>query len=303
MNFIGIGKSLQGETWGGIPIYAPEDIRKESLIIVTGGYADIQIRNQLVNMGYIERYNFITSFTYDAICRNFVFSQIRKFQDIHRGERCFIIGNGPSLTVNDIETIGKSGDVVLVSNNFHKMFDRTAFRPKYYFLDDAVGNENIERVFSCPGITIFADFYYRNHNVNLDNTYFFEQSSRMYYNTFPYDPMFSDDMALPFAAGTIYYTMLQSAVNMGFTDIYLLGISHEVPLQVTYDGTVIADNNQQYYFYPEKGHPAATHTKEMTEAAYSYALDYCEKKGVRIHNATRGGKLEIFGRVDFDGLF
>lgn len=38
--------------------------------------------------------------------------------------------------------------------------------------------------------------------------------------------------------------------------------------------------------------------------AYLDARKYCEaSKKTRIYNATRGGKLEVFERVDFDSLF
>ena len=31
--------------------------------------------------------------------------------------------------------------------------------------------------------------------------------------------------------------------------------------------------------------------------------DFCDAKGVKVFNATRGGKLEVYPRVDFDSLF
>ena len=40
-----------------------------------------------------------------------------------------------------------------------------------------------------------------------------------------------------------------------------------------------------------------------TFSAYEVAKENAEKKGIKIYNATRGGKLEVFERVDFDSLF
>ena len=37
--------------------------------------------------------------------------------------------------------------------------------------------------------------------------------------------------------------------------------------------------------------------------AYQKAKQYAETHGIKIYNATRGGKLEVFERVDFDSLF
>jgi hypothetical protein len=39
------------------------------------------------------------------------------------------------------------------------------------------------------------------------------------------------------------------------------------------------------------------------EKYYAYAERYSRDHGFRIYNATRGGELEVFERVDFDGLF
>ena len=36
--------------------------------------------------------------------------------------------------------------------------------------------------------------------------------------------------------------------------------------------------------------------------AYQYAKDYLANTDVKIFNATRGGALEIFPRVDFDNI-
>ena len=37
--------------------------------------------------------------------------------------------------------------------------------------------------------------------------------------------------------------------------------------------------------------------------AYEAAEKYTESKGIKIYNATRGGMLEVFERVDLDSLF
>ena len=36
--------------------------------------------------------------------------------------------------------------------------------------------------------------------------------------------------------------------------------------------------------------------------AYSVAKKYLDKRGVKVYNATRGGCLEVFPRVDFDSV-
>ena len=39
------------------------------------------------------------------------------------------------------------------------------------------------------------------------------------------------------------------------------------------------------------------------KVAFEFAEEYSKEHGFRIYNATRGGALEAFERVDFDSLF
>ena len=42
---------------------------------------------------------------------------------------------------------------------------------------------------------------------------------------------------------------------------------------------------------------------ERMQAAYESAREYADAHGIKIYNATRGGELEVFERVNFDCLF
>ncbi|HJD45240.1 MAG TPA: hypothetical protein H9909_00215, partial [Candidatus Mediterraneibacter norfolkensis] len=54
----------------------------------------------------------------------------------HKGERCFVIGNGPSLTAEDLELL--KGEITFAANRIYMLFDRTDWRPTYYFCADYV---------------------------------------------------------------------------------------------------------------------------------------------------------------------
>ena len=43
--------------------------------------------------------------------------------------------------------------------------------------------------------------------------------------------------------------------------------------------------------------------RELFFNAYKIAKKYAETHGIKIYNATRGGEMEVFERVDFDSLF
>jgi hypothetical protein len=104
---------------------------------------------------------------------------------------------------------------------------------------------------------------------------------------------------------TVTYSCLQLAVNMGFKEIYLLGVDNSYSLALRKNGELVQTNLEQDHFSP--GYSAYPNMHlfkiDIVNAAYQSARNYAESHGIKIYNATRGGKLEVFERVDFDSLF
>jgi hypothetical protein len=94
------------------------------------------------------------------------------------------------------------------------------------------------------------------------------------------------------AGYTVTYVMLQIAAFMGYKKIYLLGVD----CNYKYGGT----NN---YFGSASEPDTFPHNISGMLQAYQSAEEYSRSHGFRIYNATRGGALEVFERVDFDSLF
>lgn len=277
----------------------PEDA---FVIISTESSSFLEKQRELLRRGKINNYNFILGFELEFAYKRIIYSQTRKFQNYYKGGRCFILGNGPSLTLEDLETLKNNNEIVFVSNNFYKWFDKTSFRPDFYFIWDVL-DVKVEEFLQEDKINFIANIYFRSDMLRkAKNLYFFETSPWVQYDYYPYKPFFSEDLPLVYEAGSISFIMLQMAVNMGFKEIYFLGMDNDFPVVVKHDGTVIIDEKIQHHFYEQKFRQT-TYNKDMFEAEYAYARDYCKNKGVRIYNATRGGKLEVFERVDFDSLF
>ena len=85
--------------------------------------------------------------------------------------------------------------------------------------------------------------------------------------------------------------LIEIAVYMGFKEIYLLGCDCSYPKgsksHVVESGFV--DKN------------AASNPIRM-RVGYKCAKDYADSHGIKIYNATRGGELETFERVDLDEI-
>lgn len=234
-----------------------------------------------------------------------------KLKDKHKGERCFIIGNGPSLRADDLEKI--KGEVSFAVNYIDAIFDQTAWRPTYYLSGDSASyfldGEKLSRV----------DAKYRFLNVRLADLFCRVYDGVYYYNTLSMssEDNFSQDIidGVYWSHGVLYSAM-QLAAYMGFAEIYLLGVDHQYSKEKDVATGVIFDKGMKDHFYDEPEMDYKTicgilYGKEAQQVArldlltqnFKAAKSICEPRGTTIYNATHGGLLEVFPRVDFDGLF
>lgn len=214
----------------------------------------------------------------------------------HSGERCFIVGNGPSLRLDDLEKIKE--EFCFSSHRIYKIFNKTAWRPTYYCAQDyKLIEASHQEIKSLRVKRKFIGFIKKNQIDYFSDSIFVDLLTDDFY---PQLPNFSDDPIKGVYEGlTVTYMCLQLAVYMGFKNIYLLGIDHNYSVEREVDGRVISHPSVIDHF-------DSTDTMEnipqpaKTTLAYQAARNYCENHGISIFNATRGGKLEVYQRVDFD---
>lgn len=229
---------------------------------------------------------------------------IRRLKDSHKGERCFIIGNGASLSVFDLDRIAGNGIYSFGTNSVFKLFSRTSWRPNMYISIDKEVIKSIKPILEDGKINnIWLDYAVRK-TVKGDFNYFYNKVSFKLKKYCTDVICFSKNPSEYMGFGyTVTFTALQMAIYMGFSKIYLIGMDHTVSHVVTSDGKLSVDNRIQNHFEKEKVHLYQAQYKEGLEYSYSLAKDYAERHGIEIYNATRGGKLEIFKRIDFDSIF
>lgn len=211
--------------------------------------------------------------------------------------RCFIVGNGPSLTVSDLDAL--VSEDCFASNQIFRLFGRTAWRPKYYAVQDVHGGieEEVDSVESP--VVLVGDYYWRKIGTSNPNAICYH-AKRVYGDKVP----FSEDVATrgAYDAFTVTYTLMQFAVYFGYTEIYLLGIDHSYRNTIRMDGSKVENAQARNHFYEDSAsHPVMANIEAM-ERAYVAAKRYADCHGIKIANATRGGCLEIFERVDLDSL-
>ena len=113
-------------------------------------------------------------------------------------------------------------------------------------------------------------------------------------------PDFLDGKNCVFADGrSVTHTALQLAAYMAFDTIYLIGAD----CNYLNDNKSINENSYPDRRMYDKNKVGDPPNMEYTFIAYKVAKEQLEKRGIRVFNATRGGNLEIFKRVDLDELF
>lgn len=226
---------------------------------------------------------------------------VASLHNAHTGRRAFIVCNGPSLRAADLTRIHDNADISIASNKIHQIFTQTPWRPTYYCAFDEVLQYHLDDI--LPVVSAQASFLRREA---FNATRRFSQpiawlrayGSRSLLDT----PRMSTDLSQGiFTIATVTYAMIQVALHMGIREIYIIGCDNKYAREVKQDGTIVTHGGPSY-FAGAKPDAIPASTWEMNRA-FENAARYAAANGISIFNATRGGYLEAFPRVDFDTLF
>jgi hypothetical protein len=227
--------------------------------------------------------------------------KILALKNKYKGERCFIIGNGPSLKPEDLERL--KGEFTFASNKIYKIFDETTWRPTFYMVvDPIVLEENVKDINLVDAKTKFTLKVYK-HLFKAD-LYFNNNLFKNKRGTFS-----TNIMESLYSSGSVSYHLLQIAHYMGFSEVYLLGHDYNFKgaISKTKDLTFLEkDGNSQHYFSedyirvdekkPGQAPEEIYHGMERAKLAY-------ENSSRNIYNVTRVSYLDVFEIRDFDDLF
>jgi hypothetical protein len=227
---------------------------------------------------------------------------LKSLKNIHQNKRCFIIGNGPSLTAEDLNKL--ENEITFAFNRIYYIFDKTEWRPTYYCSEDnktiVKSKEEIDQ------LTIENKFFPvnfpRDCNIHFKNAKYFI----LKFGDRSTEPRFSEDIVKGIHWGnTVAYTAIQIAVYMGINEIYLFGVDHNFSKMVNNKGEIIIDEAAKDYFsekYNTDKEDLYIPNVEVSTRAFMAAKKYADQHNLKIYNSTRGGKLEVFERVDFDQI-
>ena len=232
--------------------------------------------------------------------------ELHSYKNRHRGQRCFLIGNGPSLTIGDLELL--HNEVTFGCNRLYKMFEKTNWRPTYYCMIDALiakySSRDLAETVECPMFTNI-------HTKDLmkyppKHLVFARNLGAKHYRVSPH----FESYYVPSGA-TVMTFMLELAMYMGFTEIYLLGVDCTSSLSSSGHCVKGYFNEEMIKKDVERirrrlNNPSLTAEQvadyyfRQSTSSYTLIREYADKHGFHIYNATRGGMLEAFERRNLD---
>lgn len=236
---------------------------------------------------------------------------LKNLKDQFRGKnRCFIIGNGPSLNRTNLSKLKNE-----ISFGVNGIFLNTfppSFRPTFYVVEDhLVAEDRAEQINQFNGVIKLFPTYLAYCLREAPDTIFFNHLPR---KSAPHGFDFSLNASeVTYTGGTVTFTCMQLAYFLGFKEIILIGVDHSYTIppstkkQTDYNIEVLdMDEDDPNHFstsYFGKGFRWHNPHVEKMEKAYLEAKKITTENGVSIINATKGGNLEVFDRKNYDDFF
>jgi hypothetical protein len=233
--------------------------------------------------------------------------QLARLKDIHAGERCFIIGNGPSLKQTDLSRL--KPEYTFGVNRIYLLFPELGFSTSYYLsINSLVIEQCAADILDLPAPKFLS---WRSRGLirralpDMDRLP--ESPPLAFLHTTYTGPRFaSDARGRLWEGATVTYVALQLAFHMGFRQVILVGVDHSFSTQGRPNTTIVSQGDDPDHFdarYFGRGFRWQLPDLETSERGYALARRAYEQAGRQVLDATIGGKLQIFQKVDFEALF
>ncbi|MFT4155387.1 6-hydroxymethylpterin diphosphokinase MptE-like protein [Parafilimonas sp.] len=223
--------------------------------------------------------------------------KIRSFHNIHKGRRCFIVANGPSLKQTDLSLL--KDEITIGMNRIYLSSAQNGFIPTYIVVHDIpVQLMQFTKDFDDLKLPKFFNWNARKHFTLKENITFIRSD---------YTPKFSEDLTKTSWGGhSVTNICIQLAYYMGFNEVYLVGKDHNYEQKGVPGKLVQSTGDESNHFtkgYYKKGMGWRIPDYKGEELAYAMAREAFEKAGRIIKDATIHGKLQVFDKVDYYTLF
>ena len=212
-------------------------------------------------------------------------SQLTSYKDKMRRERCFILGN-TSSKLDELNSM--MNERTFAADGFCDFFSRTPQRPAYYLLTEAsayLGNGKYIEGMECfinGNVRVFEDKFKKKPTyLNplgkglIDGLPTFDTAESMY-DTSKIMPL---------------YQMIQLAIYMGFTEIYIYGFDGTFELEIDADGIGRKPAEGCVTGFPDKA-------KQILDRVRAYA----DGNDIKIYSLCETSGLSMFEKAKYEDI-
>jgi len=193
-------------------------------------------------------------------------------------------------------------ELTIGSNGLYLNYDRMSFHPTFYTVTNSLIAEQMgeEIAILKDSIKVFPTFLLKYFRTAAGEVNFLKTVAGF---------VFSQDVTQWISwQSTVTFFNLQLAFSLGCPEVYLIGVDNSYRTGeegregklIVQEGADVDHFSPNYFRSGFKWHQADTYKMER---AYRVAHESFGKAGRVIMNAGKGGKLEVFPRIDFDDLF
>jgi hypothetical protein len=227
--------------------------------------------------------------------------RLAALKDSRKGQRAFIIGNGPSLMNTDLSLLKDQHTFGM--NRIYLLFPELGFSTTYLC---AVNDLVIEQTASdLSALTLPKFLSWRSRRFFVSGLPLSSVPTFLY--TTYESPSFSTDVrGRVWESATVTNVALQLAYHLGFQQVVLIGVDHSYSAPGKPNTTVTSQGDDPNHFSPAyfgRGFRWQLPDLDTSEIGYTFAREAYRRAGREVLDATMGGKLTIFPKVDYNSLF
>lgn len=225
-------------------------------------------------------------------------TRLKSFHNKHLGQRCFIMGNGPSLKNTDLSFL--KNEITFGTNRIYMNFDQMGFETTYHVVVNELVVEQCAKDIAGLKMPKFVGWHCRDLiEQSPDMSFLWTRSGLRSW-------FYTDLTEGCWEGSTVTMVALQLAYYMGFREVILVGVDHSYQFNGKPHAEVTSGGDDPNHFnanYFGKGFRWHLPDLEGSEMSYRVADFVYRQSGRRVLDATVGGKLQVFPKVSYLDLF
>lgn len=224
--------------------------------------------------------------------------RIEALRDRHRGETCFLLGNGSSLRDVDLDAL-RGASIVGMNKVFLKFRGSGTALTYYVAISGNKISANADEIAELDAVCFLSHRHWS--RMLLPET---ERRLPIYtigdIGLPAAGGVFEDDLTRPLPSGNmVSFVALQIVYFLGYARVVMLGFDHRFNPAHSPNTLVFEEDASAYHFDPEYHRDELYLAPDRTsyDAVLRTAREHFEAAGRRIVNATPDSALDVFPRV------